>query len=153
MTEHLTIVGSLGRFLAGKSQRVGDIDVLIEREFCERYWDFLEILALHGVTSVRDVLDRPRYPWSYCCAQIAHARALTVECSATALDLSHANLDICFKNPDGDLDAIRNPDTTQWVDMLPFNWREWDDATRTAEISKGRVRLIDELYLFSASVQ
>jgi hypothetical protein len=39
MTDHLTIVGGFGRFLAGQTKRVGDVDVLIGKPICERYWD------------------------------------------------------------------------------------------------------------------
>jgi len=42
----------------------------------------LEILSLHGIRSVFDVIDRPTFPWDYCLPLIAHARALTVDCCA-----------------------------------------------------------------------
>jgi hypothetical protein len=139
--EYLTIVGSLGKFLAGATQRVGDVDVRIERPLCERYWEFLEILSLHGVRSVFDVLDRPSFPWTFCCPLIAHARALTVDCAA--LNLSYANLDICFTP--SDLAAIQNPDSTRWVDKLDPNWRQWDTAQMDEEVRLGHERLIAEL--------
>ena len=66
MESHLTVVGSLGRYLSGQVPHVGDIDVAIERPLCERYWEFLEILSLHGIVSVYDVIVRPEYTWSPC---------------------------------------------------------------------------------------
>ena len=69
----LTIVGGLARFLAGQANRVGDVDVLISNALCKRYWDFLEILSLHGIISMWDVLDRPSYPWEYCMERVGHA--------------------------------------------------------------------------------
>lgn len=145
MTEHLTIVGSLGRFLAGENQWVGDIDVLINSELCKRYWNFLEILALHGVRSVYDVFDRPQFPWKPCRQQIAHARALTVDCHANVLmsvGMKHANLDVCFKA--ADLDAI--PHSSRWVDLFdPNEMRAKDQEAIAGAIRVGHQRLIEDL--------
>lgn len=142
MTDHLTIVGSLGKFFAGQAQRVGDIDVLIDAELCKRYWDFLEILSFHGITSVFDVIERPKFPWDHCCPFIAHARALTVDCCANARGLKHANLDICFKA--SDLGVI--PHSCQWVPLLnPDDLRKLDATARAERISDKHQELINEL--------
>ena len=106
MTDHMTIVGGLGRFLAGQTNRVGDVDVLIAKPLCERYWDFLEILSLHGIVSLWDVIDRPPYPWEYCCEKLGHARASTIDCCASGRGLTRSKLDICFTA--ADMDAIPN---------------------------------------------
>ncbi len=143
MTDQLTIVGSLARFLAGQTQRVGDIDILIGDPLCERYWDFLEILALHGICSVRDVLDRPRFPWRYCVPEIAHARSLTVDCRAIMFGSKHANLDILF-NP-AHLDLIDHPNANRWVDSLPKNWWQLNDSELGNEITKGHGRFINQI--------
>jgi len=144
-SDSLTIVGSLGRFLAGQTQRVGDIDVLIDAPLCERYWEFIEILGLHGITSVFDVFDRPKFPWKPCRQQTAHAKALTVDCCANVLmsyGMKHANLDICFKA--SDLDAI--PHSSQWVRLLnPDELRDWDESTRAKAISRDHQEFINEL--------
>lgn len=142
MTDHLTIVGGLGRFLAGQSERVGDVDVLIDTEFCKRYWDLIEILSLHGITSFFDVIERPNFPWDYCCPGIAHARALTVDCCANMRGLKHANLDVCFKA--SDLSAI--PRSSQWVRLLnPDELRKLDESARTKKISDNHQELVKEL--------
>lgn len=139
MTDRLTIVGSLGRFLAGQTQRVGDIDVFIDADLCKRYWDFLEILTLHGLTSVFDVIERPTFLWNYCRPSIAHARALTVDCCANAQGLKHANLDIYFKA--SDLSKI--PDSSQWVHLLsPDDLHNLDETARKKKISKDHENFI-----------
>ena len=142
MTDRLTIVGSLGRFLAGHAQRVGDIDIFIDAELCKRYWAFLEILSLHGITSVFDVIERPKFPWNYCDPRIAHARALTVDCCAHARGLKHANLDICFKASDlGDI-----PHSSQWVHLIsPDELRNLDESARRKKISDDHQHFIDDL--------
>jgi hypothetical protein len=114
MPDDVTIVGGLGMYLAGKANRVGDVDIAITRSLCARYWDFLEILSLHGVVSLFDVLERPAYPWVYCHPQIAHARALTADGEATLRGLTHGNLDVCFS--EADLSEI--PRSCQWVRCL-----------------------------------
>ena len=142
MTDHLTIVGGLGRFLAGRSERVGDVDVLIDNEFCKRYWDLIEILSLHGMISVFDVIERPNFPWDYCHPLIAHARALTVDCCANMRGLKHANLDICFKA--SDLSAI--PRSSQWVSLLnPEEFRNLDNSARASRINDDHQKFMNEL--------
>jgi hypothetical protein len=145
MTDHLTVVGGLGRFLAGTDKWVGDVDVLIDDQLCNRYWDFLEILSLHGITSVYDVLDRPTFPWKPCRRTIAHAKALTIDCCANVLmayGMKHANLDIYFKA--SNLDAI--PQSSQWVRELdPDELRKLDDATRRKKINDDHQDLVREL--------
>src|SRR5262249_32432844 len=124
---------------------VGDIDVLIKRPLCERYWEFLEVLGLHEVASVFDVLDRPEFPWKPCRQQIAHAKALTVDCCANLLmpyGMKHVNLDICFKA--SDLDAI--PRSSRWVHLLePKDLDGLDDAAMKVKISEGHQDLINDL--------
>ena len=142
MADHLTIVGSLGKFLAGQTQRVGDIDVLIDAELCKRYWDFVEILSLHGITSVWDVFDRPKFPWNYCYPSIGHARHLTIDCCANMRGLKHANLDICLKA--SDLAVI--PHSSRWVRRLnPDDLLSLDVTARTKRISDDHQDLMDEL--------
>jgi len=135
MKEHLTIVGGMGRYLAGLVQHVGDIDVSIKTPLCERYWEFLEILSLHGVVSVFDVLERPQFPWNPCRQRIAHAKALTIDCSANVLmgvGMKHANLDIVFTA--ADCDAI--PHSSCWVrDLDPKELFSLDDATRAKRLA------------------
>jgi hypothetical protein len=107
MTNNAAIIGSLARHLAGDPTPPGDIDVLIERPLCERYWAFLEILAQHKIYSVRDVLDRPLFSWRSCIAEIGHARSLAIDCMPD----KHNGLDICFKA--SDLASI--PHSERWV--------------------------------------
>jgi hypothetical protein len=138
--DQLTIVGSLGKFLAGAVQRVGDIDVLIDAELCKRYWEFLEILSLNGLSAVYDVLDRPRFPWNHCYPTIAHPRALTVDCRAHALGLKHSNLDIFFKP--SDLSNIRH--SCRWVYRLnPDHLRNLDEAARM--ITEDHQKFVNDL--------
>jgi hypothetical protein len=141
MPDHLTIVGSLAAFLAGEKSSAGDIDVLIDAELCKRYWEFTEILSLHGIKSVYDVLARPEFPWHPCCDDIAHATALTVDCREHE-EHKHANLDICISA--NDLGSI--PNSSDWVYMLkPKDLVHCDEATRANRISEGHRTLIDEL--------
>jgi hypothetical protein len=109
LTDHLTIVGSFGTFLAGKTPRARDIDVLISRRLCEQYWDFLKILCECGVKSVYDVDPRPEFRWEPCSTEIRHALSLRI--NTCQQDEKEANLDICIKA--SDLDAI--PSSHSWV--------------------------------------
>jgi hypothetical protein len=131
MTDHLLIVGSLARFLAGQTQRVGDVDVSIDAELCKRFWDFLEVLAAHGIKPVFDVLDRPQFPWDHCSQTIAHPLALTVDCYANLRGLKHANLDIVLKSDD--INSI--PMSSNWAYGLnPDELAPLDASARAARI-------------------
>lgn len=131
MNDELTVVGGLARFFTGAARRVGDVDVLIAKPLCERYWAFLEILSYHGIISVYDVIDRPDYPWKFCHPQVAHARALTADCTASMSGLTHAKLDICFAADD--LDAI--PHSNRWMRGANIeDLKSMDEATRARTI-------------------
>lgn len=90
---------------------MGDVDVFIDSWLCERYWSLMEILALHGISSVWDVLDRPSFPWDYCSPLVAHGLSLTIDCWANAQGRKHANLDICLR-PD---DVALVPGSARWI--------------------------------------
>jgi hypothetical protein len=139
MTDQLAIVGGMARHLAGDPTPPGDVDVLIEKPLCVRYWDFLEILTSEGLRSVRDVLDKPSFTWTPCLPEIAHARALTIDCNATLANEKHGALDICFKADY--LDDI--PKADQWADILKD--LTLTGAAKQAAIQKGRERLKQEL--------
>jgi hypothetical protein len=129
--DHLTIIGGLGRFFGGTSRRVGDVDVLIAKPLCEKYWRFMEILSYRGIISLFDVIDRPDYPWRYCHPHplVAHARALTLEALAGQ---EHAKLDISFAADD--LDAI--PHADKWVSKADIeDLKKKDDQARAAWIA------------------
>lgn len=115
--EHLWIVGSMADCMSGVSKRPGDIDALIDKTLCERYWEFVEILDLHGIKSVYDVIDRPSFPWTSCREVLAHAKAFTVDCCANAVmdcGMHHANLDILFDEHD----LKRIPNSSNWVKAI-----------------------------------
>jgi len=140
--KELTIVGGLARFLAGQVKRVGDVDVLISSALCKRYWDFLEILSLHGIISVWDVLDRPAYRWEYCMELVGHARALTSDCESSRKGLHRSKLDIVFAA--ADLDEI--PHSSRWMDAIATDtYKSWDDANKGQEIAARRVRFQSDL--------
>ena len=142
VSDSLTVVGSLGRSLAGYAQSVGDIDIKIDVKLCAHYWEFIEILAFHGVRSVFDVLDRPDFPWDPCYPTIAHARALTIDCGAHSRGLKHANLDVCVSP--SDVDAI--PRSERWVHLLdPSQLGALDDTARNAKIVADHQLMIADL--------
>jgi hypothetical protein len=144
MIDQLAIVGSLAEYLNGNNKVPGDIDVLIERALCERYWDFLELLTGNGITSVRDVIDWPPFSWKPCSSEIAHALALTIDCAALTPQVVHSpndkdcSLDICLKADD--LDRI--PYSQRWVDWLD---PRLDGAERGRAIREGHERLVSQL--------
>jgi hypothetical protein len=121
--------------------------VFIEQPVCERYWDFIEILNLHGVISVYDVLDRPKYTWRCCRSSIAHAKALTVDCSGNALDgarvpgFKHANLDICFSA--ANLKHI--PSSERWVTLFNPHDPNLTGAEKVKAIEEGHQKFLNEL--------
>jgi hypothetical protein len=135
MIDQLAIVGGLARHLAGDPKAPGDIDVVIEKPLCLRYWDFLEILVQKGLRSVRDVLVRPSFNWNPCITEIAHARALTINCDATFAGEKRGALDICFKADH--IDCI--PNSAEWVDILPDP--TLTGPARILAIQEGRERL------------
>src|SRR5256885_9214364 len=51
MTDQLAIVGGVARHIAGEEKQPGDVDVLIEKPLCEKYWEFFKILTKHGLRS------------------------------------------------------------------------------------------------------
>ena len=144
MAEHLAIIGSLALYLKplnpGQNARLpGDIDVFIEGPLCERYWEFLEILTLYGIRSVRDVLDRPAFNWNPCHpGTIAHARALTIDCNATTEPDKSGAIDICFRASD----LAHIPNTNQWVESLDMTLM---GPARQRAIEDGHRRLLNEL--------
>jgi hypothetical protein len=147
MTEHLSIICSLARYIGGAEKLPGDIDVFIEQPLCERYWDFIEILNLHGVISVYDVLDRPPFTWRYCRSSIAHVKALTVDCSTNALagagvaGFKHANLDICFTAAN-----LRHiPSSDRWVELLDLHDPNIAGAARVQAIADGHQKFLNAL--------
>jgi len=149
VTDHLTIVGSLAEFLNGEKRSVGDVDVLIDGDVCKRYWEFLEILTLHGIKSVYDVFEPPNFAWYPCCQDIAHALSLTLDCCTNRLmsirdpvSMKHANLDICIKADD--LGGI--PDSSKWVCLLERkHLLDWNESTKDKEISEDHQKLIHKL--------
>jgi hypothetical protein len=138
MADHLAIVGGIAKHLAGDAKLPGDIDVLIERPLCERYWEFLEMLVRDGIRSVRNVLNPPTFfRWKPCLQEIAHALALTIDCAddETVRRERHADLDICLAA--ADLDHI--PRSGLWV-------VRFDPAVGVAQaIRDGHQRLVAQL--------
>ena len=142
LREHLTIVGGLGSFLAGMRQKVGDIDVLIDAHFCNRYWEFIEILDRHEIVSLYDVFERPNFRWRPCCLKIEHALALTVDFHDHLLQVKQANLDIVLQA--SDLAAI--PTSNTWVYDGPSreDLLRLDEPARNSALTTGHERLIQE---------
>jgi hypothetical protein len=138
MKEQSAIVGGFARHLNGDPKMPGDIDVLIERPLCERYWDFLEVLVRHGLFSLRDVIDRPAFEWNPLLQRKAHARALAVSAPSNPNDKSGA-LDVCF-SPEN-LDFI--PHSDKWV--LSILESDLCGPNREQAIKIGREKLKDEL--------
>jgi hypothetical protein len=98
LTEHLAIVGSLARYLAGDPKLPRDVDVLIEKPVCERYWELVEILTKHGINSGWEVFDPPSFPtWSPCHPEhIAHAMHFAIGSSGNYQERDAGKLDFCF---------------------------------------------------------
>jgi hypothetical protein len=141
--DDLLIVGGLGEFLAGKRQFVGDVDVLISADLCKRYWEFLEVLTLHGLKSVFDVFDRPKFPWHPCRGAFAHAKALTLDCCANCIPpMKHVNLDIVFTA--ADLNHI--PKSDKWVRLIELSQLRGKDAAQVNQlIGQDHQQLVQEI--------
>jgi hypothetical protein len=141
MKDQIVIVGSLAKFLAGTTSRVGDIDVMLGSKLCKRFWPFLEILDLFGVTPVYDLLKRPNFPWRYCRRIVAHPLALTADTAAHLTGLKHANLDIVVKV--ADLKFVQ--DASEWVYGLdPDALQVMDEPTRTQTVKDDHQRFIKD---------
>jgi hypothetical protein len=92
-------------------------------------WQFLEILGLHGINSVRDVLVRPPFLWRPCIPDIAHALAVTIDFAACQRQEKNDALDFCLNA--SDLGCI--PFSDQWV-LNPL------DPNLTGSAKEGAIR-------------
>ena len=90
------------------------------------------------------LFERPKFDWNPCRLDVAHAKALTVDCNANVLPnyMKHVNLDIVFKADD--LDEIANSDT--WVNIiLRDNLKNKTESELKADILTGHRWLVDEI--------
>jgi hypothetical protein len=148
MRNHLAVVDSLARYIAGEPKLPGDIDVYIEKPLCVKYWEFMEILAIHGIVSVFDVFDRPKYEWRYCRSIVGHALSLTIDCNANAIcniglpGFKHANLDIRLAADD--LALI--PNSARWVgEFDPHDTTLASDPNQDREILRRHDQMVNNI--------
>jgi hypothetical protein len=144
LTEHLLVVGSLGPYLAGNVKESKDVDVLIDADLCNRYWDLVSQLAREGIVPVYDLLDRPEgVPWNNCLSEVAHGLSLTIDRCASPNRDKGTNLDICVNAAD-----LRHiPNSGQWV-RWPFKQgavSKLCPAQREKRITEGHQDLLDHL--------
>lgn len=142
--EHVVIVGSLAKMLDGNPPvaGVGDVEILLDKPLCENYWQFLEILGLHGLHSMYDVWERPDFDWKPYRIDIGHAKLLSVDCFATYVSngFKHATLDIVFKADD----IVHITGGSTWAEEIP--WQHLKSLTKDQilkEIDDQNKRLVD----------